>query len=107
MLFSLIWADPNIGAHTDPIVKTSRPETDGVWGLIYSAIICWILGGLMFRYGRDGDGKIYRKEAMAVVGLSWVLATALGAMPYIFSGTYRGPSVRVINDSSTVLVAAS
>ena len=72
MLFSLIWADPNIGAHTDPVVETNRPETDGIWGLIYSAIICWVLGGLMFRYGRGGVSKIYRKEAMAVVGLSWV-----------------------------------
>lgn len=107
MLFSLIWADPNIGAHTDPIVKTNRPETDGVWGLIYSAIICWVIGGLMFRYGRGGDSKIYRKEAMAVVGLSWVLATALGALPYVFSGTHRGPSVRVFDNSDTVLVASS
>jgi Trk-type K+ transport system membrane component len=107
MLFSLIWADPNIGAHTDPIVKTNRPETDGIWGLIYSAIICWILGGLMFRYGRGSESKIYRKEAMAVVGLSWVLATALGALPYMFSGTSRGPSVRVFENSETVLVASS
>ena len=26
----------------------------------------------------EGESKIYRKEAMAVVGLSWVLATVLG-----------------------------
>ncbi len=107
MLFSLIWADPAIGAHTDPVVESSRPETDGVWGLIYSAIICWVLGGWMFHYGRGSGTKIYRKEAMAVVGLSWVLATVLGAMPYIFSGTFRGPSVRVVNDAPLVLVAAS
>lgn len=107
MLFSLIWADPNIGAHTDPVVKTDRPETDGIWGLIYSAMICWVVGGLMFRYGRGCESKIYRKEAMAVVGLSWVLATALGSMPYMFSGTCRGPSVRVFDDSQTVFVTTS
>ncbi|MFT5299245.1 MAG: trk system potassium uptake protein TrkH [Mariniblastus sp.] len=107
MLFSLIWADPSIGAHTDPIVKTDRPESDGVWGLIYSAVICWGLGGLMFAYGRGGESKIYRKEAMAVVGLSWVLATALGALPYMLSGTCRGPSIRAFDESAIVLVASS
>jgi len=30
------------------------------------------------------------QEAMAVVGLSWVLATVLGALPFIFSGTKLG-----------------
>jgi len=107
MLFSLAWADPNLGAHTDPVVKIDRPETNGIWGLIYSALICWIAGGAMYWYGRDADKKIYRKEAMAVVGLSWVLATVFGALPYIFSGTCRGPSVRVFEESQTVLVSAS
>ena len=109
MLFSLIWADPNIGKHTDPlpIFNTNRPETNGVWGLIFSAVICWVLGGAMFWYGRGTVAKIYRKEAMAIVGLSWVLATVLGALPYMFSGTCRGPSVRTFEDSATVLVASS
>ena len=107
MLFSLIWADPNLGAHTDALIKIDRPETDGIWGLIYSAVICWIVSGLMLWYGKSSDTKIYRKEAMAVVGLSWVLATVLGALPYILSGTCRGPSVRVFEKEQTVLVAAS
>ena len=104
MLFSLIWADPNIGAHTNPVVKLDRPESDGIRGLLYSAIICWLLGGSMYWWGRGTKTKIYRKEAMAVVGLSWVLATVLGALPYIFSGTCRGPSIRVFENTDTVLV---
>ncbi len=107
MLFSLIWADPNFGIRTDPVVQVDRPETDGVWGLIYSAVICWACGGLMLWFGRPSDTKIYRKEAMAVVGLSWVLATFLGALPYMLSGTCRGPSVRVFASENAVLVAAS
>ena len=31
--------------------------------------------------------RMLEKEAMAVVGLSWVLATVLGALPYYISGT--------------------
>lgn len=55
MLFSLVWADPNIGSHTDAAVRATQPEKDGIWGLIYSAVICWILGGLMFQYGRSAE----------------------------------------------------
>lgn len=108
MLFSLVWADPNLGSHTDAAVKATQPEKDGFWGLISSAVVCWILGGLMFQFGRSAGGaKIYRKEAMAIVGLSWVLASALGAMPYIFSGTSRGPSIRVFHEPDTVAVTSS
>ena len=107
MLFSLIWADPNIGAHTDPVVEVNQPETHGIWGLIYSSIICWAVGGSLLWIGKNADSKIYRKEAMAVVGLSWVLATVLGALPYIFSGTCRGPSIRVFENEQLVLVSAS
>jgi len=108
MLFSLIWADPNIGSHTDAAVKATQLESNGIWALLYSAVICWVLGGAMFQYGRSaGNAKIYRKEAMAIVGLSWVLASVLGAMPYIFSGTIRGPSIRVFHQPDTVVVASS
>ena len=36
---------------------------------------------------KGGNGQLFRKEAMAVVGLSWVLATLLGALPFRLSGT--------------------
>ncbi|MEL7497393.1 MAG: TrkH family potassium uptake protein [Planctomycetota bacterium] len=109
MLFSLIWADPKFGVHTDPdpSIISDRVETAGIQGLIYSSIICWSLGALMVFWGRHAKEKIFRKEAMAAVGLSWVLATVLGALPYVFSGTSRGPSIRTHQDSETVLVAAS
>lgn len=109
MLFSLIWADPDIGFHTDPNPIYSdhhHVESAGIQGLIYSLMICWAVGGLMYWWGRSGETKIYRKEAMAVVGLSWVLATVLGALPYVFSGVSRGPSVRVFEEPDTALVIA-
>ena len=107
MLFSLIWADSDVGFHTHATFESSRLETEGIWGLVYSAIISWAIGGFLYWHGRGADAKIYRKEAMAVVGLSWALATVLGALPYIFSGTSRGPSIRVLEDSHDLLVATS
>lgn len=94
MLLSLIWAAPSIGFHTDAAVEHTEWELSGIWGLILSSIISWSVGGGLMWIGKDASGKLFRKEAMAVVGLSWILATLLGALPYVLSGTERGPSMR-------------
>ena len=107
MLFSMIWADPDVGFHTHGTSDTKRLEAEGLRALIYSALICWAIGALLIWKGRGAHPKIYRKEAMAVVGLSWVLATVLGALPYVFSGSARGPSIRIVEDSQDVLVSTS
>ena len=105
MLLSLAWASPNLGVHTDSRISSDRFEWDGFWGLVFSSVVSWVLGGVLIFLGRGADRRLYRKEAMAIVGLSWVLATVLGALPFIFSGTSRGPSVRVF-EVQTVMVAA-
>lgn len=96
MLFSLVWASPSIGFHTDPdmTIEHNAWEVAGIRGLLLSTLICWIVGAGLRRLGRDADPKLFRKEAMAVVGLSWILATVLGALPYVLGGTSRGPSLR-------------
>jgi trk system potassium uptake protein TrkH len=50
--------------------------------------VCAGVGALLMYLGRNSQGqRLFRKEAMAVVGLSWLLATVLGALPYWFSAT--------------------
>lgn len=104
MLFSLLWSDPDLGFHTDAAVSHTRVESEGIRGLIYSALISALVGGIMFWLGRSAKSKLFRKEAMAVVGLSWVLATVLGALPYMLSGVSRGPSVRIFDTSERAVV---
>ena len=107
MLFSLIWAWPKIGAHSHPTVAQGRFEYAGVRGLLLSAAFCAALGTAMVYWGRGAKERVFRKEAMAAVALSWVLATFLGALPYVFSGTARGPSIRASAEPNEVLVMAS
>ena len=42
------------------------------------ALICHILG-------RKGEAKLFRREALFVIGISWILATLIGALPYILT----------------------
>jgi len=109
MLFSLIWAWPKFGAHSHPdsSIVQGRFEYAGVLGLLLSAAFCGMLGAAMVYWGRAAKERVFRKEAMAAVALSWVLATFLGALPYVFSGTARGPSIRESASPNQVLVAAS
>ncbi|MEK6237060.1 MAG: TrkH family potassium uptake protein, partial [Planctomycetales bacterium] len=66
-------------------------ETQGVIGLGVSIAVCLAVGAGLMLWGRgQRRGQLLRKEAMAVVGLSWVLATVLGALPFLLSQTGRG-----------------
>lgn len=83
MLGSIPWAFPQCGV-------AEEFESEGCWALVASMVVCMVLGAVLRWVGRDAKLTIFRKEAMAVVGLSWVLATILGALPYLLSGSARG-----------------
>ena len=99
MIFSLPWSLVGVG-------RNAQFEKTGFIALVASIIVCFLLGFLLYRYGKQGAGKLYRKEAMAVVGLSWVLATFLGALPFYLSGTLRGPSLRFDEQSTQPLLVS-
>jgi trk system potassium uptake protein TrkH len=75
--------------------------------LLASIIVSIAVGLLLLWLGRNSQGHMFRKEAMAVVGLSWILATVLGALPFYFSGTYRCASVRLFGENEDPLVHQS
>ena len=106
MLASLVWANPRYGFQTDPAINNDRFEIEGFRGLAYSTLISVLVGAIFLMIGRGAKGKLFRKEAMAVVGLSWLLATVLGALPFVFSATARGPSIRTFADTQQVLVVS-
>lgn len=81
MVFSLPWAFPLFG-------ETSQIEIRSIFGLAGAIAICILVSMILFWLGRAGRGKqVFRREAIAVVGLSWVMATILGAVPYWLSNT--------------------
>ena len=86
MLFSLPFALPAVSGSSDQGFSVN--EQRGVIALLQSMAICISIGLFLRWIGRGSrPGTLYQKEAMAVVGLSWILATILGALPYKLSQT--------------------
>lgn len=48
-------------------------------------------GVLMILFGRKAGKEILRKEAIAMVGLSWLVCAGFGALPYVFCEPRLGP----------------
>ena len=79
MAFSLPAAWPIVGGQ-------SEFESHGFQVLVTSIAICGLVGTILRSYGSESSETLYRKEAMAIVGLSWVMATVLGGIPYYLGG---------------------
>lgn len=62
-------------------------------GCLMAALTCALAGGvlvLLFRGSsvtKEGRPDYFRREGLAAVGLAWFAAAALGALPFLFSGT--------------------
>ena len=88
MLFSLPWAHPSLGFRKHLELDELSFETRGFLALFSSSLIAATVGIIFLWLGRDSRGqRLFRKEAMATVGLSWIMATVLGALPYLLSRT--------------------
>lgn len=91
MSFSLPFAFSVMSDRTH-LPAAAEFETQGVQALILSMVISLVVGAALSLFGhRHRSGPLYQKEAMAVVGLSWVMATVMGALPFYLSGTCTGP----------------
>ncbi len=47
--------------------------------------ISLILAGILHLLGRKGEAKLFRREALCAIGLSWFFATLIGAIPYLLT----------------------
>ncbi|MEO1525854.1 MAG: TrkH family potassium uptake protein [Planctomycetota bacterium] len=91
MSMSFPFAFPALAKRTH-LPAAASVESDGVRGLLYSMLISMFIGTMLLLSGRRGKGApLFRKEAMAIVGLSWVMATVLGALPYYLTGIETAP----------------
>ncbi len=59
-----------------------------LFSIIYSVLTCLLVGVGLVLSGNEPDKKkvMYRKEAIAVVGLGWLICGLLGSLPFLLSG---------------------
>lgn len=51
-----------------------------------ATIFILLIFGYIVGYKADGSGAFYEKEGFIIVSLSWILLSAFGALPFVFSG---------------------
>jgi len=51
------------------------------WGLCIGLAL--LLAGACWFSGRGGSNKMFRKEALSLIGLGWLLSSLIGALPYL------------------------
>ena len=74
-----------------PLVWCLSPLAwDAATGLLVGAGISAALG-LVLRSLGDDSGELYRREGVVVVVGSWLLASIIGAVPYLASGAISSP----------------
>jgi trk system potassium uptake protein len=56
--------------------------------LFFSMLITAIVGGGLFAWGRSSRVTVYRREALAVVGLGWLLIGIFGALPFYLGNAF-------------------
>ncbi len=84
----------------DGIAREATDRADGV-ALALTALIGAIMGGLLFLAGRSAAGRselLGRREALLLVGMSWLLGAILSALPYSFWASFRSEVESVPHD---------
>lgn len=102
MVFSLPWAFPMFG-------ESETFETEGFQGIVASMVLCLIFGGGLFLIGRRETGMVLRKEALAIVGLGWILSGVLGSLPFLLSGVrhQQGDEIVAISFADAIFESVS
>lgn len=68
-----------------------HPQPHSTVSFLQSIFCSALVGSLFFWFGRNAQGHLYRREALALVVIIWVLTPAISALPFTLSGTLKNP----------------
>lgn len=63
------------------------PQPPAALAFFLTILTSLALGGLLFFFGRKVKGHLYRKEGLLLVVLVYLLFSAVGTLPFLYSGT--------------------
>lgn len=70
------------------------------FALSKSFVSATLLGAGLLVLGRGAGDEILRKEAIAIVGLGWLVCTTVGALPYLYSMPALDPAAAFFESAS-------
>ena len=53
-----------------------------IQAFMVSIVVCMVSAGILLQRGKSGSAKLFRREALCAIGLSWLMASTVGALPY-------------------------
>ncbi len=60
----------------------SPRHAEAFHGFLFSALVTGVCAVGLFLFSRGSSNLIYRREALAVIGIGWITASLFGALPY-------------------------
>lgn len=90
---SLILLAPLFLATYDQFVADPalHPQPFSTFAFLYTWIISLSLSLTFYLLGRRGEGRLFRREGVAVIVSIWIVTSILGALPFYLSGTLKNP----------------
>ena len=86
----MCWRSISSSVQSSQFLVHFRQPLEGV-SVLGKMALCGAVGVALLYAGRAGrSGRLMRKEAIAVVALSWLMASVLGAFPFWLSGAAMG-----------------
>ncbi|MDE5587814.1 MAG: TrkH family potassium uptake protein [Acetatifactor sp.] len=72
------------------LISLFEKEFDSVRGFVWSLVIILAVSWLLIWICRGSKNKFYAKEGLACVGISWLIMSLLGCLPFYISGAIPG-----------------
>ncbi len=80
--------------------ERTRTLTSHDFTLLKSFGVTTLLGAVLLLGGRGAGDQILRKEAIAIVGLGWLISTMVGAIPFLFADPVFTPAEAFFESAS-------
>lgn len=64
------------------IYREDVTEPGAIFAFSVSAALALVLGAIFYWASRGGETRFFRKEALCFIGLGWILASLVGAIPF-------------------------
>lgn len=87
--------------------QSTHPQKHTTMAFLLSITFCATLGVFFFTLGKNGQRNLYRREALALVVIIWILTPIVSALPFTLSGTLKNPVHALFESASGLTTTGS